>query len=251
MNMTVDRINSTPLRYTASNQPQASTAVPEESIVNNSDIMNLKDSQYSQEYKRACKDLADLKRIEKSLKNPDRMDLDIYNQIKDLSESNSDNTYAKIQKLGLAAIVATALPFIPVFMCVGTVAALANSLAVATVGSLLYFGASRKVGSSYLMQKNMDAIIAEARNSNSVKYEISGIEAKLVDIRERAAKNTVEKITDHKESPNDMAPEKDSLQDENDYIVIGGIKLKKHADAPDEKNGGLMKFIKNSVCHIA
>ncbi|MGV8119812.1 MAG: hypothetical protein AB2L14_08645 [Candidatus Xenobiia bacterium LiM19] len=249
MNMTLDRINSTPMLYNASNQLQASTAVPEESIVNNSDIMNLDDSQYSQEYKRACKDLADLKRIEKSLKNPDRMDLDIYNQIKDLSESNSNNTYSRIQKLGLAAIVATALPFIPAFICVGAGAALASSLAVATVGSILYFGASRRAGSSYLDQKNMDAIIAEARNS--IGPEISGSEARLEEMRKNAIQKNVEKIASHKESPKDMAPEKDSLQDENDYIVIGGIKLKKHAEAPDEKNGGLMKFIKNSVCHIA
>lgn len=247
MNMTVGTITGTPLLYNTSNQPQASTVVPEENIVNNSDFLSLDNSSYSEEYNKACKDLADLKRVEKSLKNPDKMDLDIYNQIKDLSESNSDNTYSRIQKLGLAAIVATALPFIPAFICVGAGAALASSLAVATVGSILYFGASRKVGSSYLVQKNVDAIIAEARNS--IGPEISGSEARLEEMRKNAVQKNVEKVISHKESPNDMAPEKDSLQDENDYIVIGGIKLKKHADASDEKNGALLNFIKGTFSY--
>jgi hypothetical protein len=240
-------VNSRPMMYNAS-RPASGVSISD-GAVNNADILDFKDPKYSEQYNSACRDLADLKRVEKGLNNPGTMDHDVKGKIDEVCDFYAGNTFAKVQKVGLATFVASALPFIPLFMTAGPVAAAAGSLAVGAVGTLIFYCATRRVGNSWLMKRISESVIAEARKS--IGSDVSACEAKLREIRENASKHAIETVTAPMNQPEAIAAEKDTLQDESDCVVIGGIKLNKHFDGSQDKKGDLVRFLKSSVCHLA
>lgn len=247
VSITAGTISSRPMIYNASS-PASGVSISD-GAVSNADILDFKDPKYSEQYNRACRDLADLKRVEKGLNNPAAMDPDVRSRVDEVSDFYAGNTFAKIQKVGLAAFTASALPFIPLFMTAGPVAAAAGSLAVGAVGTLIFYCATRRVGNSFLMKRNSDSVMAEARKS--IGSDVSACEARIREIREKASKHAIETVAAPREQTEAVIAEKDTLQEESDCVVIGGIKLNKHFDGSAEKKGDFIRFLKSSVCHLA
>lgn len=104
-------LNSRPMIYNASS-PVSGVSISD-GAVSNAAILDFKDPKYREQYNRACRDLADLKRVEKGLNNPEVMDHNVRSKVDEVSDFYAGNTFAKMQKVGLATFVASPLPFIP------------------------------------------------------------------------------------------------------------------------------------------
>lgn len=187
------------------------------------------------EYTRAQKDLVNLKRVEKGLKDPSQMDQDIRGRVEILSRQRTDKTYYNLLGLGFlpgGASILGALFLAPTPL---GVAASIGILALGLVGGNGYI--MPKYVEPYLMRKNTESVIDEAKAS--IDSEIEKSEAKLSEIKEKA----IEKAKSRRETNNVIIDEQSVIGDEDDCIVIGGIKLSKHKDAGEEQNGGLMHFL--------
>lgn len=227
----------------APSQAPAPEIVSVDSAAVTEDLLKLNDP----EYNKVCRELADLKRVQKGLKNPGQMDPDIYQRFENLSKEKTKEKCDKIANIGTWTLLGSFFPIMGVLMAFGPVACIAVAVPGITVGGLLHYDLYKKMAGPRLQKENMDNLINEARRT--IDSNVSGSEAKLSEIRKKAVANVIEKAKKDRESGIGAAVRLDALQDEDDCIVIGGIKLKKHADAAEDQKGGILHFLKNSLYH--
>ncbi|MHC9538910.1 MAG: hypothetical protein AB9903_05270 [Vulcanimicrobiota bacterium] len=231
-----------PMPMSASpNQAPAPEAASAEGIVINEDLLKVNDPEYNEAYT----DLADLKRVKKGLENPARMDIDIYQHYENMSKEKVEETCDKVSKYGKWTLVGSAVAGTAAVIVVGPLASLGVILPLLAVGNLLLFDGYKKIAGRRLEKETIDTLMAESRKS--IDSDISGSEARLAEIREKALARAMKKLKQDNESAVDKSVQCDALEDEDDFIMIGGIKLKKHTDAAGDEAGGLIHFLRNSI----
>jgi len=207
-------------------QPQSKT---EDVTFDTSDLSFINDPEYA----KAQKDLINLKRVEKGLKDPSQMDSDIKGRVDILSRQRTDKTYFRLCACGfLPGLVSIAgvllLGATPVGAAVGV-----GMMALGLVGGNGYI--LPKFIEPRLMEKYRNDVMKEARAD--IDSELAKSEASLREIKEKA----IERAKNRKEQQGAETDANPAIADEDDCIVIGGIKLSKHVD--ESQKGGLMHFL--------